>query len=111
MKDQNTIPDGETKKDKWNRGLDIFIESVIEPDPALRACAHNQKCYHEDLMDVREGCAKLSQNIALALMTEQDKKSIHMQLNNICNLVNGTWKHINRPLVQKLKENSSYLIQ
>ena len=36
MKDQNTIPDGETKKDKWNRGLDIFIESVIEPDPALR---------------------------------------------------------------------------
>ena len=53
MKDQNTIPDGETKKEKWNRGLDIFIESVIEPDPALRACAHNQKCYHE-LMDVRE---------------------------------------------------------
>ena len=48
-----TIPDGETKKEKWNRGLDIFIESVIEPDPALRACAHNQKCYHE-LMDVRE---------------------------------------------------------
>ena len=37
MKDQNTIPDGESKKDKWNRGLDIFIESVIEPDPALRA--------------------------------------------------------------------------
>ena len=36
MKDQNTIPDGETKRDKWNRGLDIFIESVIEPDPALR---------------------------------------------------------------------------
>ena len=53
MKDQNTLPDGESKKDKWNRGLDIFIESVIEPDPALRACAHNQKCYHE-LMDVRQ---------------------------------------------------------
>ena len=53
MKDQNTIPDGESKKDKWNRGLDIFIESVIEPDPALRSCAHNQKCYHE-LMDVRQ---------------------------------------------------------
>ena len=44
MKDQNTIPDGESKKDKWNRGLDIFIESVIEPDPALRSCAHKQKC-------------------------------------------------------------------
>ena len=53
MKDQNTIPDGETKKDKWNRGLDIFIESVIEPDPALRACAHNQKCYHELMVFVR----------------------------------------------------------
>jgi len=53
MKDQNSIPDGESKQDKWNRGLDIFIESVIEPDHALRACAHNQKCYHE-LMDVRQ---------------------------------------------------------
>jgi len=54
MKDQNTIPeDTESKKDKWNRGLDIFIESVHKPDPALRQCAHNQKCYHE-LMDVRE---------------------------------------------------------
>ena len=43
-------------------------------------------------MDVR-GCSQLSQNIALALMTEQDKITLHMQLNNICNLVNGTWKH------------------
>ena len=53
MKDQYTINDGESKKDKWNRGLDIFIESVIEPDPNLRGCAQNQKCYHE-LMDVRQ---------------------------------------------------------
>ncbi len=53
MKDQNAIHDGESQKDKWNRGLDIFIESVIKPDPALRQCAHNQKCYHE-LMWVRE---------------------------------------------------------
>ena len=53
MKDQNGIEDGESKQEKWNRGLDIFIESVIKPDPALRQCAHNQKCYHE-LMDVRE---------------------------------------------------------
>ena len=52
MKDQNAITDDETKKEKWNRGLDIFIESVIKPDPALRQCAHNQRCYHE-LMDVR----------------------------------------------------------
>ena len=53
MKDQNTIEDHEGKKEKWNRGLDIFIESVHKPDPALRQCAHNQLCYHE-LMDVRK---------------------------------------------------------
>ena len=52
MKDQNTIPDFESKQDKWNRALDIFIESVLKPDPQLRQCAHNQKCYNE-LMDVR----------------------------------------------------------
>jgi len=38
---------------KWNRGLDLFIESVYKPDSELRQCAHNQKCYHE-LMWVRE---------------------------------------------------------
>jgi hypothetical protein len=53
MKDQYTIDDGEPKQDKWNRGLDIFIESVLKPDTSLRQCAHNQKCYHE-LMDVRK---------------------------------------------------------
>jgi hypothetical protein len=52
MKDQNQIPEGESKRDKWNRGLDIFIESVIKPDSSLRECARNQKCYNE-LMDVR----------------------------------------------------------
>jgi len=52
MKDQNTIEDNETKQEKWNRGVDLFIESVLKPDSALRQCAHNQKCYHE-LMDVR----------------------------------------------------------
>ena len=57
MKDQNAITDNETKKEKWNRGLDIFIESVIKPDPALRQCAHNQRCYHE-LMDVRKNVLK-----------------------------------------------------
>ena len=31
MKDQYTIDDGESKQEKWNRGLDIFIESVIKP--------------------------------------------------------------------------------
>ena len=44
--------DNESKQDKINRGLDLFIESVLKPDPALRQCAHNQKCYHE-LMYIR----------------------------------------------------------
>ena len=52
MKDQNAIIDDETKQVKWNRGLDLFTESVLKPDPSLRQCAHNQQCYHE-LMDVR----------------------------------------------------------
>ena len=52
MKDQNSIEDCESKQEKWNRGLDIFIESVIKPDASLRDCARNQKCYHE-LMDVK----------------------------------------------------------
>ena len=43
----------ESQDDKFNRGLDIFIESVIEPDPNLRANAHEQQCYHE-LMYIRE---------------------------------------------------------
>ena len=38
---------------KWNRGLDLFIESVHKPDHELRQCAHNQKCYNE-LMEWRE---------------------------------------------------------
>lgn len=50
---QDTIVDNESKRDKWNRALDIFIESVHKPDSELRQCAHNQKCYNE-LMDIRE---------------------------------------------------------
>ena len=53
MNDRYTIDDGESKRDKWNRGLDLFIESVYKPDSELRQCSHNQKCYHE-LMDVRQ---------------------------------------------------------
>ena len=53
MKDQNTILDNETPDQKWNRGLDLFIESVQKPDSQLRGCAHNQKCFNE-LMAVRE---------------------------------------------------------
>jgi len=43
----------ESQIDKWNRGLTLFEESVLKPDPELRNCAHNQKCYNE-LMAVRE---------------------------------------------------------
>jgi hypothetical protein len=43
----------ESADDKWNRGLDLFIESVLKPDHRLRQCAHNQKCYNE-LMEIRE---------------------------------------------------------
>lgn len=53
MKDQNVILDQEDKQSKWNRGLDLFIESVLKPDSTLRDCAHNQQCYNE-LMDVRQ---------------------------------------------------------
>ena len=53
MKDQNVIDDGENQDQKWNRGLDLYIESVQKPDHALRGCAHNQKCYNE-LMAIRE---------------------------------------------------------
>ena len=57
MKDQNSIKDYDSKQEKWNRGLDIFIESVIKPDSSLRQCAHNQKCYHE-LLEVRSEVLK-----------------------------------------------------
>ena len=53
MKDQNTILENETADQKWNRGLDLFVESVQKPDHQLRGCAHNQKCFNE-LMEVRE---------------------------------------------------------
>ncbi len=36
-----------TDTERWNRGLDLFIESVLKPDHKLRQCAHNQECFHE----------------------------------------------------------------
>ena len=53
MKDQSPVNVEESKTEKYNRAIDLFIESVHKPDTALRSCAHNQKCYNE-LMDVRE---------------------------------------------------------
>ncbi len=52
MKDQNSVGE-ETQREKWDRGRSLFIESLHKPDNALRACAHNQKCYNE-LMEIRE---------------------------------------------------------
>ena len=53
MKDQDPILDQETETQKFNRALDLYIESVHKPDHALRSCAHNQKCFNE-LMNVRQ---------------------------------------------------------
>ena len=53
MKDQNAILENESADQKWKRGVDLYIESVQKPDPPLRGCAHNQKCFNE-LMAVRE---------------------------------------------------------
>ena len=53
MNHQNQNLDEEPQDIKWNRGLDLFLESVYKPDNELRQCAHNQKCYHE-LMYIRE---------------------------------------------------------
>ncbi len=61
-KDQRTLDVVETKWEKYNRGLDLFIESLQKPDHSLRACAHNQKCYTE-LMDIREEITQYCQTL------------------------------------------------
>ena len=61
-KDQATIEDNETKDQKWNRGLDLFIESLHKPDHELRGCAHNQKCFVE-LMEVRDKIVKYTSTL------------------------------------------------
>ena len=57
MKDQSPIEDNEQDVIKWNRAVDLFIESVHKPDSTLRGCAYNQKCFDE-LMQVRENVLK-----------------------------------------------------
>ena len=42
-----------TKDQKRRDALGLFYESVLKPDSKLRACAHNQECYHE-MMEWRE---------------------------------------------------------
>ncbi len=62
MKDQNTIHDIESENDKWNRGLDLFIESLHKPDNHLRSCAHNQHCYLE-LLQVRDNIVEYTKTL------------------------------------------------
>ena len=62
MKDQNSVPENETKFEKWDRGKTLFLESLYKPDSALRVCAHNQKCFNE-LMEIREAVIDLVKNI------------------------------------------------
>ena len=52
----------ETKRDKWDRGKTLFLESVHKPDHELRGCAHNQKCFHE-LMEIRDEVIKMVQSM------------------------------------------------
>ena len=51
--DRLSIDKEESPEIKFNRGLDLFIESLLKPDPKLRACAYNQDCYLE-LMEIRD---------------------------------------------------------
>ena len=51
MKDQNSLDENETKKQKWDRAHALFLESLYKADHSLRGCAHNQKCFHE-LMEI-----------------------------------------------------------
>ena len=52
-KDQNSVEGGETREQKLERAMSLFIESIHKPDHQLRGCAHNQHCYDE-LMQIRE---------------------------------------------------------
>tara|TARA_B100000131_G_scaffold253045_1_gene247022 strand:- start:291 stop:518 length:228 start_codon:yes stop_codon:yes gene_type:complete len=53
MKDQASVDSKESKAEKHDRALSLFLESLYKPDNELRSCAHNQKCYNE-LMEVRQ---------------------------------------------------------
>ena len=63
MKDQNSVSEHETEKEKWSRAHSIFIESLMKPDNHLRSCAHNQKCYNE-LMEIRERVLEITQGMS-----------------------------------------------
>ena len=52
----------ESKREKWDRGKTLFLESVHKPDHELRGCAHNQQCFHE-LMEIRDEVIKMVQSM------------------------------------------------
>ena len=52
----------ETKKDKWERGKTLMLESLHKPDDRLRGCSHNQECYHE-LMEIRDQVIEMVRDI------------------------------------------------
>jgi hypothetical protein len=63
MKDQNSLDENETKKQKWDRAHALFLESLMKPDDKLRGCAHNQKCFHE-LMEIKDEVIEIVKDIA-----------------------------------------------
>jgi hypothetical protein len=65
MKDQNNIAGKMSDKEKWNRALDLFVESVHKPDHELRSCAFNQHCYNE-LIQVRQNVLRLLNDLRVS---------------------------------------------
>ena len=53
MKDQKSIDKSETSMERYQRAVDLVIESLYKPDDTIRSCAHNQRCF-EEMMSVRE---------------------------------------------------------
>ena len=51
MKQYASLP--EEKREKFNQALNLFVESVIEPDSKLRSEAYHDGCL-EELMEIRE---------------------------------------------------------
>ena len=60
--DQNSIDVEESPEIKFNRGLDLFIESLLKPDPHLRGCAYNQGCFNE-LIEIRDNIIEYSKTL------------------------------------------------
>ena len=63
MKDQNSLDENETKKQKWDRAHALFLESLYKADHSLRGCAHNQKCFHE-LMEIKDEVIEIVKDIS-----------------------------------------------